>query len=392
MENQVEPNDPYHITYMIHFLLGAGYLVPWNSFITAVDYFQHLYPSRHVSKVFSVAYMMSATIMLFVLTYLSSKMKLPGFKVRLNMGYGLFVLALMVAPVTGWIDHGNGSGYGFVVLVLMVALTGLAEGLTSGSLIGATGKLPERYMQAVVAGNASAGVLVCMLRIVTKASLPHSRNGLRTSTHIYFFTSTCIELLCIVFSNLLHKLQIVRHYTTKELDDQPKNDDQKPKTRHVLKKLKWLAISVVLIYVVTLSIFPGYLSENVKSVSFGDWYPVFLITIFNAGDFSGKCLTAIYVVKRSKWVIWGCVGRVLFYPLFMGCVFGPKWLRNEVMVTLLTLLLGLSNGYLTSVIMIVASKSVPVEESNVTGIIISLFLAIGLVIGSALGWLWNIRA
>ncbi|PWA65616.1 equilibrative nucleoside transporter, Major facilitator superfamily domain protein [Artemisia annua] len=156
-----DEKDPYNITYIIHFLLGAGYLVPWNSFITAVDYFQDIYPKKHVANVFSVAYMLAATTVLFIMTYLSSKTKLPSFKMRMNFGYGLFVLALMVAPVTDWIGHGDevkrGSNAAFVVLVLMVVVTGAAEGLTSGSLIGATGKLPDRYMQAVVAGNASAG-------------------------------------------------------------------------------------------------------------------------------------------------------------------------------------------------------------------------------------------
>ncbi|XP_076888818.1 equilibrative nucleotide transporter 8-like [Bidens hawaiensis] len=396
MENQIEPKDPYHLTYIIHFLLGAGYLVPWNSFITAVDYFQALYPEHHVSKVFSVAYMVAAMTVLIILTCWSNMMKLPRLKVRMNVGYCLFVSALMVAPVTDWIDHRNevklrGSNVAFVVVVCMVAVTGCAEGLTGGSLVGATGKLPARYMQAVVAGNASAGVLVCTLRIITKASLPHSRKGLRTSTHIYFFTSTLIELLCILCCNLLHKLPTIKHYKTKAQLDNPPETTSKPRnTLAILKKLWCLAMSMVSIYVVTLSIFPGYLSENVKSVRFGDWYPVFLITTFNVGDFSGKCLTAIYVIKRSKWVVWGCVTRVLFYPLFMGCVFGPKWFKNEGLVALLTLLLGVSNGYLTSVVMIVTPKSVPVEESNIAGIVMSLFLAVGLVVGSGLGWLWNI--
>ncbi|XP_076888793.1 equilibrative nucleotide transporter 8-like [Bidens hawaiensis] len=396
MENQIEPKDPYHLTYIIHFLLGAGYLVPWNSFITAVDYFQALYPEHHVSKVFSVAYMVAAMTVLIILTCWSNMMKLPRLKVRMNVGYCLFVSALMVAPVTDWIDHRNevklrGSNVAFVVVVCMVAVTGCAEGLTGGSLVGATGKLPARYMQAVVAGNASAGVLVCTLRIITKASLHHSRKGLRTSTHIYFFTSTLIELLCILCCNLLHKLPTIKHYKTKAQLDNPPETTSKPRnTLAILKKLWCLAMSMVSIYVVTLSIFPGYLSENVKSVRFGDWYPVFLITTFNVGDFSGKCLTAIYVIKRSKWVVWGCVTRVLFYPLFMGCVFGPKWFKNEGLVALLTLLLGVSNGYLTSVVMIVTPKSVPVEESNIAGIVMSLFLAVGLVVGSGLGWLWNI--
>lgn len=161
--DQTEPKDAYNITYMIHFLLGAGYLIPWNSFITAVDYFQHLYPGKHVSKVFSVAYILPSMISLVVLTCWSSflAMKLPGFRARVNLGYGLFVMALMAAPVTDWIDRRNegdrGSNVAFVVVVLMVVLTGFAEGLISGSLVGVTGKLPGRYMQAVFAGNACAG-------------------------------------------------------------------------------------------------------------------------------------------------------------------------------------------------------------------------------------------
>lgn len=82
----------------------------------------------------------------------------------MNLGYALFVLVLVVAPITDWVDHrdefGRGSNFAFVVLVSMVAVTGFAEGLTGGSLVGATGKLPGRYMQAVVAGNASAVRLI----------------------------------------------------------------------------------------------------------------------------------------------------------------------------------------------------------------------------------------
>lgn len=165
-DDQTEPKDPYYIAYIIHFLLGAGYLVPWNSFITAVDYFQYLYPAKHISKVFSVAYMVAAMTVLFILTCWSSffKMKLPALKTRMNLGYALFVLVLVVAPITDWVDHrdefGRGSNFAFVVLVSMVAVTGFAEGLTGGSLVGATGKLPGRYMQAVVAGNASAVRLI----------------------------------------------------------------------------------------------------------------------------------------------------------------------------------------------------------------------------------------
>lgn len=156
-DDEHEPKDPYHLTYIIHFLLGAGYLVPWNAFITAVDYFQYLYPDKHINKVFSVGYMSAAVIVLFTLMCWSRS-------TRMNIGQGLFICALMVAPVTDWIVHGMQSkaitDIAFFVLVAMVMISGLADGLVGGSLVGATGELPGRYMQAVFAGNATAGMVL----------------------------------------------------------------------------------------------------------------------------------------------------------------------------------------------------------------------------------------
>ncbi|KAI3775005.1 hypothetical protein L1987_49573 [Smallanthus sonchifolius] len=58
--NEEEPKDTYHLAYMIYFLLGAGYLIQWNAFITAVDYFEYLYPTKHINKVFPIGYMSAA--------------------------------------------------------------------------------------------------------------------------------------------------------------------------------------------------------------------------------------------------------------------------------------------------------------------------------------------
>ncbi|PWA75837.1 equilibrative nucleoside transporter, Major facilitator superfamily domain protein [Artemisia annua] len=391
-----EPRDKYQIAYMIHFLLGAGYLVPWNAFITAVDYFQYLYPKKHINKVFSVGYMSAAVAVLFTLMCWSrsSKVKLPSVRTRMNIGQGLFVLALMVAPVTDWIMHGRksrtGDNVAFVVLVSMVMISGLADGLCGGSLVGATGELPGRYMQAVFAGNATAGLMVSILRVVTKASLPHTQKGLRASTQIYFVFSSLIVLLCIICTNVLDKLPVIRYYRKQKHISSTQHVSLSSNFWQVVKKIRWLVIAVFIVYVISLTIFPGYLSENVESARFTDWYPIILITTFNVGDFLGKCLTAIYVPKGSRVAVWCCMGRVLFYPLFMGCIHGPKWMHSEAPVMVLTLLLGVSNGYLTSVLMILAPKLVPIEEAEVVGIAMETFLVIGLVVGSAFGWLWNI--
>ncbi|KAL8189275.1 hypothetical protein R6Q57_028841 [Mikania cordata] len=392
-----EPKDPYHLAYMIHFFLGAGYLIPWNAFITAVDYFQYLYPNKHINKVFSVGYMSAAvTVLLTLMCWTrSNRIKLPSVRTRMNIGQGLFISALMVAPVTDWIVNGNQttmiSNISFVVLVSMVMISGLADGLVGGSLVGATGELPGRYMQAVFAGNATAGLMVSILRIITKASLPHTQKGLRASAQIYFTFSALIILLCIICTNVLHKLPLLQCYRNRKHNNLTAHHHVSITSNfwQVAKKVRWLVTAVFITYVVSLSIFPGYLSENVKSDYFKDWYPIILITAFNVGDFMGKCLTAIYVPKGSKETVWCCMGRVVFYPFFVGCIHGPKWMHSEAPVIVLTLMLGVSNGYLTSVLMILAPKSVPIEEAEMVGIAMETFLVIGLVVGSALGWFWN---
>lgn len=48
---------------------------------------------------------------------------------------------------------------GFYVTVGAVALAGLADALVQSGIIGSAGELPERYMQAAVAGTAASGKL-----------------------------------------------------------------------------------------------------------------------------------------------------------------------------------------------------------------------------------------
>ncbi|XP_044463771.1 equilibrative nucleotide transporter 8-like [Mangifera indica] len=383
------PGDTYRIAYIIHFLLGAGNLLPWNVFITAVDYFGCLYPARNVEKVFSVAYMTCSLLVLVLAVSRGGWSSKLSYRLRMNLGFFMFVLSLMVPPIIDrtWSKKGSNAAYG--VTVASVVICGLADGLIAGSLIGSAGKLPKEYMQAVFAGTASSGVLVSILRISTKASLPQTSQGLRTSAHFYFIVSTVIMLCCCLGCNLLNKLPIMQHHhRLLSVSDDPLSSQQKFWT--VARKIQQPAFGVLLISTVTLSIFPGFIAENLKSKLLQDWYPVLLITVYNVSDFLGKSFTAIYVLKSVKRATWACTARVLFYPLFAVCLHGPKWLRSEAPFVALTFILGLTNGYLTSVIMILTPKLVPIAEAEIAAIVMILSLGIGLVGGSILGWFWMI--
>ncbi|PPR89123.1 hypothetical protein GOBAR_AA31567 [Gossypium barbadense] len=243
------------------------------------------------------------------------------------------------------------------------------------------------------------GVLVSMLRILTKAVFPQDGDGLRKSAYLYFFTSIVFMVICIVLYNVAHKLPIMQYYEELKAEAVKEEKAEKgPMTGpvwratlwNIVGTVKWYGFGIVLIYVVTLSIFPGYITEDVHSLVLKDWYPVLLITGYNVFDLVGKSLTAVYLLENAKLAISACVVRLLFFPLFLGCLHGPQLFRTEFPVSLLTCLLGLTNGYLTSVLMIMAPKSVQIQHAETSGIVMVLFLVVGLASGSVIAWFWVI--
>lgn len=262
-----------------------------------------------------------------------------------------------------------------------------------------------------------------VLRVISKAALPQTITGLRLSADINFVVTGVILLICLFCYNLVHKLPIMVHYNNLKIGAMQSKGDHhhhhhlqqdfselghkqgvaeialittsessltnfaKPQSyRHVWSHIRSLVLSVGIVYMVTMAIYPGHITEDIHSAVLGDWYPVLLITIYNVGDLVGKMLTSVYMMEDQVLMIRGCFGRLIFLPLFYVVLHGPACFRTEVPMFVLTLLLGLSNGYLTSNVMIVAPKNVSIVESEMAGIIMTLFLVVGLTCGLLLGW------
>ncbi|GMH01615.1 hypothetical protein Nepgr_003454 [Nepenthes gracilis] len=130
------------------------------------------------------------------------------------------------------------------------------------------------------------------------------------------------------------------------------------------------------------------MTEDVRSEILKDWYPVLLITGFIVFDLVGKSLMAVYLPENPTVSIGASALRLLFYPLFLGSLRGPKFFWTEIPVTILTCLLGLSNSYLTSVLMILAVKTIMLQHAETAGIVIVLFLVVSLAFGSIIAWFW----
>ncbi|XP_022151276.1 equilibrative nucleotide transporter 1-like [Momordica charantia] len=272
---------------------------------------------------------------------------------------------------------------------------GVGDVHVQSGVIGCAGELPERYMQAVVSGNAGSGITVSVLRMVTKGIYPQDTNGLRKSTILSFSVGISIIIVCIILYNAAAKLPVLKYRLNL-------NNEEKQRKGcvfgsisistlwEILTTIKLVAFGEVIIFVVSVSIFPGYVTEDVHSEILKDWYPITLISWYYASSLIGKYFASVYVIKNPKITVGSCVARVLFYPLFIECLNGPQFLRTEIPVSLLTCLLGLRGGYLDAVCMISAPKMVPFEHAEVAGILMAISMVSGLAIGSVLAWFWVI--
>ncbi|KNA05383.1 hypothetical protein SOVF_190870 [Spinacia oleracea] len=383
------PNDSYNLAYTIYFILGTGFLLPWNVFITAVDYFNYLYPDRSVDRIFAVVYQSVSLLCLLLIIFGFRKFRAY---VRINVGFGLYLVALVVVPLMDLFYNKGRSGLhdGFYVTVGVVGLSGVANVLVQGGVIGSVAELPRRYMQAVVSGTSASGVLVSFMRIFTKAVFPQDIHGLRNSAILYFIVAILFMTLCFCLYNVVRQLPVVKHHNKLRNEQKLNQEEFSSYTSiwNVIQTIKWYGFGITLIYIVTLSIFPGSVTEDVHSAVLKDWYAILLITCYNVFDLIGKSLTAVYLLDNTNIALGACFARFLFYPLYLGCLHGPQIFRTEIPVASLTSLLGITTGYFASVLMILAPKTVQLQCSETAGILMVLFLTLGLVIGSSLSWFW----
>eukprot|EP00262_Sarcandra_glabra_P020491 TRINITY_DN8177_c0_g1_i2.p1 TRINITY_DN8177_c0_g1~~TRINITY_DN8177_c0_g1_i2.p1 ORF type:complete len:165 (-),score=16.28 TRINITY_DN8177_c0_g1_i2:2-463(-) len=143
---------------------------------------------------------------------------------------------------------------------------------------------------------------------------------------------------------------------------------------------------ILLIYVLTLAIVPGFLYENTGSHSLGSWYPLVLIAMYNMNDFLGRHIPLVESLKITsrRGLMFAILSRFLFIPAFY---FTAKYGDQGWMIILISFF-GLTNGHLTVCVLTVAPKGYKGPEQNALGNLLVLSVMVALLAGVALGWLW----
>ncbi|KAG5854511.1 hypothetical protein ANANG_G00038600 [Anguilla anguilla] len=438
------PDDCYHGIYFAMLLAGVGFLLPYNSFITDVDYLHWKFRGTSIVFDMSLTYILVALVAVILNNALVEMLSLHT---RITVGY-LFALGplLFVSICDVWLEQFT-TKQAYVVNLVAVGVVAFGCTVQQSSFYGYTGMLPKRYTQGVMTGESTAGVIISLSRIFTKLLIKNEKKN----TIIFFFFSVSMELMCFVLHLLVRRTRFVRYYTKRSCHDHAEMrghadpgtgyrvhhdasteevrfdngavgaspsefgneveiagggtymrfDVPKPKIkkswpsirdmilhRYVVSRVIWTyMLSIAVTYFITLCLFPGLESE-IHNATLEDWLPILIMAIFNMSDFVGKILAALpYDWKGSRLLLFSCV-RVVFIPLFVMCVYpvGSPTLSHPAWPCVFSLLMGISNGYFGSVPMILAAGKVVPEQRELAGNTMTVSYMTGLMLGSAVAY------
>ncbi|XP_062106236.1 equilibrative nucleotide transporter 3-like [Humulus lupulus] len=393
---------------VVCWLLGNGCLFSWNSMLTIGDYYGYLFPRYHSSRVLTLVYQPFALGTLAVLAYNEAKINTRR---RNLLGYILFFIASVMVLVLDLATSGKGGLGTFIGICAVSGAFGVADAHVQGGMVGDLSFMRPEFIQSFLAGLAASGALTSALRLITKAAFENSKNGFRKGAILFFVISAAFEFLCVLlYAFVFPKLPIIKYYRSKAASEGsktvsadlaaggiqtlPKGDEEDPKKLERLGNKELLlqnidyALDMFLIYVLTLSIFPGFLSEDTGSHSLGTWYALVLIAMYNVWDLIGRYIPLIKFLKLEsrKGLMIAILSRFLLIPAFY---FTAKY-GDQGWMILLTSFLGLTNGYLTVCVFTSAPKGYKGPEQNALGNLLVLFLLGGIFAGVTLDWLWLI--
>nr|KAF6448802.1 solute carrier family 29 member 4 [Rousettus aegyptiacus] len=416
------PDDRYHAIYFAMLLAGVGFLLPYNSFITDVDYLHHKFPGTSIVFDMSLTYILVALVAVLLNNALVERLSLHS--------------RITAASVTCGCSSSLGNRLTPSTWPLLAPWPSAAQ---QSSFYGYTGMLPKRYTQGVMTGESTAGVMVSLSRILTKLLLPDEL----ASTLIFFLVSAGLELLCFLLHLLVRRSRFVLHHTVRPRAgyrvhhdvaaggvcfenqgsaladsgsprDSPAHevvissrgayvrfDAPRPRApwswssfrallrhRYAVARVIWAdMLSIAVTYFITLCLFPGLESE-IRHCVLGEWLPILAMAVFNLSDFVGKILAALPVDWRGTHLLACSCLRAVFIPLFILCVYpsGTPALRHPAWPCIFSLLVGISNGYFGSVPMILAAGNVGPTQRELAGNTMTVSYMTGLTLGSAVAY------
>ncbi|KAK5990154.1 Nucleoside transporter FUN26-like protein [Cladobotryum mycophilum] len=402
--------------YTIFCFLGVAMLWAWNMFLAAAPYFASRFAGDEwIAANFQSTILAVSTITnLATVLVLSNKQSSASYPFRINLALVINTVIFAFLTVSTSAFLGASPAQYLVFLLVMVGATSYAAGLLqNGGYAFAAGFGRPEYMQAIMAGQAVAGVLPAVAQVVTVVMYPpssetdasaYSSTG-STSAFIYFMAAVFISV--VTLGSLLplfkrHKAilegRLGEHLAESmaSLQEAERSARKVVSLWYLLKKLRWLAGGIALVFTATM-FFPVLTTKilSVKPDSGILFQPFAFIplgfVVWNLGDLSGRILTMLpfSLTHRPALLFFLAVLRFGELPLYFLCNIhgrGAVISSDFFYLVIVQFVFGLSNGWLGASIMMASGEWVEEGEREASGGFMGMCLVAGLTIGSLLSF------
>lgn len=340
-------------------------------------------------------------------------------------------------------------GIHFIFVLTMVLGASFATGMNQNGVFAfVSGFGRPEYTQAIMVGQGVAGVLPCIVQIIT--NLPASRTGRGEEDHhnggggyyksalAYFSFAVLISLMALLaFVRLMNRSVGSSRWLMRELrasssmtsnpntiitpeSSSPGPDKTVVGLWRLFQKLKWLSLAVYICFAVTM-VYPVF-TAKINSVHYQQprhedtttttttttnqsrlFEPEVFIPLaflfWNLGDLIGRLSPIVpslaQLTKYPLALFAFSIARILFIPLYLSCnIRGPRSASTGINSDFVYLFIiqvgfGLTNGFLGSVCMMGAGQYVTSDEREAAGGFMSMMLVAGLATGGLLSFFFS---
>ena len=436
---------PTASTRRIMLMLGAAILLPWNAMITASGYFaSRLADSPHASR---FSYTLSSTLtvanLLCLLHSTLTSKRLPVTR-RLRMS-GLLITGLFALLAVTTIVRGIPPTPFFWLVLIAGAIQSGAGSYMNTAVFALSSLFGPLTLQAAMAGQAAAGVLVSIVQFITTYSAQRQGTGVNgamtaqdeadeadanaTAAFWFFAFSTAFMLASLLghayvarqrtFGRVVEPFEEIQ-VALKETATTGIGKDELKQIGRVAKANAIYNGTVAFVFAVTLvrvcscvfrltvglptfvrlspqSVYPAITGSvtpaspaNDRSLRNPALFTALHFIAFNVGDWSGRyaCSYERLQIHNPRTILLLAVTRLLFIPIFLSCNVTGSGGAPDALFLLSVLALGITGGWLGSLCMMGAADPVhnhrlkAREDVDTAATIASFCLVGGLTLGS----------
>lgn len=407
------PRDKYKLVCFGFTILGITTLLPWNFFITATDYW--MYKFRNVSdeynsdephstertplQTFFESYLAIAANVPMLLSMLINSIYGQMFSQKKRLYASLLVMLIVFALTTAFvkIETDNIQTAFFAITMVMVVIISFFSAIFQAAIFGIVASFPSNCMHAMVNGQAAAGLLAVFIQVISMIN----NTGPIMSGLWYFLTSTIFLVFAILCYWSMDN-DYSRYYLLKIPDEDELSTslsvniiESKSEILEALKDCWQMGASIILAFWASLAVFPGVcvlvVPEHPNTSIFTGRFFVTITTflLFNFGDLAGRLCSSYltFPAHKKNLLLTLTITRAFIPMLILFCNVSPKYNlpvlpASDLMFPIFVGLTALTNGYIFSSAMVMASHCSPRYRLELTGFVMATALGIGLTLGS----------